>query len=74
MLQPRQHAGYICHVSRNSSFKIFNQLYWALYATRYEQLSTAMLILFKGEGTPRKLATAISEKRERFQAGNWFPD
>jgi hypothetical protein len=28
----------------------------------------------KGEGTPRKLATAISEKCRRFQAGNWFPD
>jgi hypothetical protein len=28
----------------------------------------------KGEGTPRKLATAISEKNRRFQAENWFPD
>jgi hypothetical protein len=30
--------------------------------------------IYKGEGTPRKLATAISEKRHEFQKVNWFPN
>jgi hypothetical protein len=38
------------------------------------EVTPLLMVETKGKGTPKKLATAISEKHHRFQTCNWFPD
>jgi hypothetical protein len=43
-------------------------------ALLHPEVTALLMVGTKGKGTPKKLATAISEKCHRFQACNWFPD